>query len=54
MVESGKKEFKYSIRFRFLITNNVVEYEALLSGLRLAKKIHARKIVLFTDSKLIA
>ena len=54
MVRPEKEEFKYSIRFRFPITNNVAEYEALLSGLRLAKKIQARKVLLFTDSQLIA
>ena len=53
MVGLGNEEFKYFIRFRFLVTNNMVEYEALLSGLKLAKKIQARKIVLFVDSQLI-
>ena len=46
LVGPKKEEFKYSIRFRFPVTNNVEEYEALFSGLRLAKKIHAGKIIL--------
>ena len=44
-----KEEFKYSIKFKFPVTNNVAEYEALLLGLRLAKKIRA-EITLFTNS----
>ena len=39
LIELDKKEFLYSIMFMFLITNNVVEGEALLAGLRLVKKI---------------
>ena len=54
MVRLRKEDFKYSIRFKFPVTNNVAKYEALLSGLRLAKKIWAEKIILFTDSQLIA
>ena len=50
----GKEEFKYFIRSKFLVTNNVAKYETLLSGLSLAKKIQARKIILFTDSQFIA
>ena len=48
LVRPIKEESKYS--FRFLITNNVAEYEALLSSLRLAKKIQTGKIVLFPNS----
>ena len=48
-----KKEFKYSIRFKFPVTNNVAAYEALLLGLRLAKKIRVSKVTIFTDSQLI-
>ena len=54
MIELGKEEFKYFIRFKFLVTNNVTEYEVLLSGLRLAKKIRASKVIVFIDSQLIA
>ena len=39
LVGPGKEKFKYSIRFRFSVTNNIFEYEALLLGLKLAKKI---------------
>lgn len=54
LIELGKEKFKYSIRFKFLVTNNMAQYEALLSRLRLAKKIWAGKVILFTDFQLIA
>ena len=38
--------------FRFSITNNMAEHEALLSSLRLTKKVRAKKVMLFTDSQL--
>ena len=34
-------------------TNNEVEYEALITGLKLAKMLMARRIVLQADSQLI-
>ena len=39
LIGLDKEEFKCFIKFTFLITNNAVEYEALLPGLRLATKI---------------
>ena len=33
-----------SIQFKFSVTNNVIEYEALLLGLRLAKKFEQEKL----------
>ena len=48
-----KEEFKYSIKFTFLITNNAAEYEALLAGLQLAKRIRAEKVKVFADSQLV-
>ena len=41
LVGPDKEEFKYSIKFTFPITNNAAEYEALLAGLQLAKRIRA-------------
>ena len=45
-----KEEFKCSIKFTFSITNNAIEYEALLAGLRLAKRIRAHRVKVFVDS----
>ena len=53
LVGLDKEEFKYSIKFTFPITNNVAEYEALLAGLQLARKIRADRLKVFIDSQLV-
>ena len=53
LVGPNKEEFKCSIKYTFLITNNAVEYEALLAGLRLAKGIRADRVKAFTNSQLV-
>ncbi|KAL5566044.1 hypothetical protein UlMin_029208 [Ulmus minor] len=47
--------FKLScaVRFKFKATNNQAEYEALLSGLRLAKEVSARHLTIYSDSQLV-
>ncbi|KAL5573490.1 hypothetical protein UlMin_023087 [Ulmus minor] len=42
-----------AVRFKFKATNNQAEYEALLSGLRLAKKVSARHLTIYSDSQLV-
>jgi ribonuclease HI len=45
---------RYAVRLDFeRKTNNVAEYEGLLLGLRKARVIRARRVVINTDSKLI-
>ncbi|XP_020222083.1 uncharacterized protein LOC109804662 [Cajanus cajan] len=43
-----------SLRFAFKASNNQAEYEALLAGLRLAQEIGVRRLVCWTDSKVVA
>ncbi|VFQ68922.1 unnamed protein product [Cuscuta campestris] len=43
----------YSMRFRFKVSNNEAEYEALLCGLRLAASLKAERIQVRCDSKLV-
>nr|KYP74755.1 Uncharacterized protein Mb2253c family [Cajanus cajan] len=43
-----------SLRFAFKTSNNQAEYEALLAGLRLAQEVGARRIVCWTDSKIVS
>lgn len=45
--------FKYGVQLNFLATNNETEYEAMLIGLRVAKAIGAKKVLLKSDSQLI-
>jgi len=42
-----------AIRFEFPASNNEAEYEALLSGLRLAEHLKAENLDIFSDSQLI-
>ena len=53
LIGPDKEEFKYFIKFTFPITNNAAEYEALLAGLQLAKRIRAEKVRVFVDSQLV-
>ena len=53
LVGPNKEEFRYSIKFTFPITNNAAEYEALLAGLQLTKRIRADRIRVFGDSQLV-
>ena len=44
---------KYAVRLQFPITNNEAEYEALLTGLSLAKALGAKSFIVLDDSQLI-
>ena len=41
------------LRFNFPATNNEVDYEALVEGLRIAKKLELSKLKICTDSQLV-
>nr|GEX03602.1 reverse transcriptase domain-containing protein [Tanacetum cinerariifolium] len=43
-------EFTYALRFRFEATNNEVEYEALIAGLRIAEEIGVKNLQANVDS----
>ena len=44
---------KYGIQLKFPVTNNEKEYEALLTGLRIARALEVENIVLKRDSQLV-
>ncbi|XP_068322036.1 uncharacterized protein [Pyrus communis] len=48
-----KVAMKYVLRFKFKVSNNEAEYEALLAGLRLAKHLGVKQIDIFSDSQLV-
>ena len=55
IVENGEgMVVEISLGLSFPLTNNIVEYEVFLAGLRIAKDLGARKIRIFTDSQLVA
>jgi hypothetical protein len=43
---------KYAIQIDFPATNNIVEYEGLVTGLRLAKDLSIRWVLIRGDSQL--
>ncbi|GFY97881.1 hypothetical protein Acr_12g0004220 [Actinidia rufa] len=45
--------FEQCLRFNFPITNNEVEYEALLAGLRSANQLGVPELCIYRDSKLV-
>lgn len=45
---------KYALWFAFKALNNPTKYEALLTGLRIAKELKVKKLRTFTNSKLVA
>ena len=44
---------KYGVQLKFPVTNNEVEYEAILTGLRMAWALGSKNILLRSDSQLI-
>ena len=44
---------EYSLKFDFQATNNQAEYEALVTGLRLAKEVGAETLSIKSDSQLV-
>nr|GEX63003.1 reverse transcriptase domain-containing protein [Tanacetum cinerariifolium] len=47
-------EFTYALRFRFDVTNNEAEYEALIAGLRIAEQMGVKNLQANVDSRLVA
>ncbi|GJU38450.1 reverse transcriptase domain-containing protein [Tanacetum coccineum] len=47
-------EYIYALHLTFPCTNNEAKYEALLAGLRIARKINISNIEVEVDSKLVA
>ncbi|KAJ4820696.1 Pol-polyprotein [Rhynchospora pubera] len=45
--------FYYAIHITFPVTNNMVEYEALIAGLRLVEAVGATKVRVYMDSQLV-
>ena len=45
--------FKYALEFKFQATNNQAEYEALVTGLKLARAMGAKYVEAYSDSQLV-
>ena len=48
-----KDVLKYGVQLQFPTTNNEVEYEVILTNLRIAKALGVKNLKLKTDSKLV-
>ena len=48
-----EETLKYGVRLKFPATNNEVEYEGILTGLRLGKALRATNLLIQNDSKLV-
>ncbi|XP_071695212.1 uncharacterized protein [Rutidosis leptorrhynchoides] len=48
------EEYTFVLRFSFPFTNNEAEYEALLSGMRVAKYLEVKELSVYVDSQLVA
>ena len=53
LISPKKETLKYAVRLQFPATNNEAEYEALLTGLSLAKALGAKNLIVQADSQLI-
>ena len=55
MILTGLDGFhtEYALRFSFEATNNQVEYEVLLTGLKLVEQLGAKHLTVFIDSQLV-
>jgi ribonuclease HI len=52
-ISPSQETISLSYKMEFEVTNNVAEYEALVLGLRAAKEMEIREIVVFGDAELI-
>ncbi|XP_072060248.1 uncharacterized protein [Arachis hypogaea] len=46
-------QIELSLKFEFPTSNNQVEYEALLVGLKLDKEVRAQRLTIFSDSQIV-
>ena len=53
MLKSPRKEHTFAYKARFPYSNNEAEYEALVVGLKAAKRLGIRKLKVFRDSELV-
>ncbi|XP_066163801.1 uncharacterized protein [Oryza sativa Japonica Group] len=54
LTSPGGMPIRYAARLQFDTTNNTAEYEAILLGLKKTKALGVRRLLIRTDSKLVA
>ena len=53
MISLDGSRLRYTIHLHFLASNNTVEYEALINGLRIAIELGATRLYVHGDSELV-
>ncbi|KAA3477202.1 rve domain-containing protein/RVT_3 domain-containing protein [Gossypium australe] len=53
LIDPTENEWKYGLSFGFQTSNNAIEYEALLSGLQLARQLGVKDLVVHINSQLM-
>ena len=53
LISSDRSRLHNTIHIHFLASNNAVEYEALINGLRIAIQLGAMRLYVRGDSKLV-
>ena len=53
LISLDGSRLRYVIRLHFLASNNAVEYEALINGLRITIKLGATRLYVHGDSELV-
>ena len=52
LVGPNKIRIKYAVKLKYNATNNAVEYEALITGLKLAIEVRTENLKVYSDSQL--
>ena len=53
IISPSNQTFPFSFKLEFSATNNVIEYEALILGLKAAKDMNIKHLEVFSDSELV-
>ena len=53
IISPSNKTFPFSFKLEFSATNNVIEYEALILGLKVAKDMGIQQISVYGHSELV-
>ncbi|XP_075492610.1 uncharacterized protein LOC142530680 [Primulina tabacum] len=54
IIPTSREKIKLALRIDSRITNNEAEYEAVLSGLQAAQEVGASRVIIYSDSQLVA
>ncbi|XP_075478919.1 uncharacterized protein LOC142519775 [Primulina tabacum] len=54
LVAPSREKIKLALRIDSRVTNNEAEYEAVLAGLQAAREVVASRVIIYSDSQLVA